>query len=457
MVNHNGDAVVCEAEEAIPGLARWFDGQAARIQETLRALGELLMNIEPTSQVASRDVFTAFVETHMGQRVHELVAERRELSGVGRVMVGLALAAIIEEYQPVVSALSAYGDAVTGPRWDTVDAGPDTYHFPAGLAFYSDALVSGAAVVVAIRPPEGQARPATLTIYVRPDDRVRAVELADRILDRAKQDHHIFRGRVLRAEYVMGGVQFDVVERPAVTRADIVAAPELWAELDLNVAAVDHLSGQMRSMGLGVRRGAMLVGPPGVGKSACCAVIAAEMAGRFTVVYVDARVGATALRTVFDECVDIGPSVVIIEDVDLFIGSRKATYGGMALGDFLAALDSHPAAQLLVLATTNDVTSLDAAAVRAARFDSIIEVPPPGPAAAGLILDRLLQEVPGGEGVDAAAVVAALPMQTTGAELREVVRRAVLAGEGTVDTAGLLAVARGGRFRPVMPAAGSYL
>ncbi|MEB3052137.1 ATP-binding protein [Mycolicibacter sp. MYC123] len=456
MVNHSGSAV-CETEGAIAGLHGWFEGQPWAIQDALRALGELLMNVEPSSR-APRDVFNAFVETHMGDRVHELVAERRELSSLRRIMVGLTLADWIEEYQPAVSALSTHAE-VSGPRWDTVEIGPDQHHFPAGLAFYSDAIVPGMGVVVAIRPPESAmngGRAATLTVYVRQEDRPRAVELADRILDYAQECHHVFRGRVLRAVYVMGGVQFDVVESPTVTRSDIIAAPELWAELDLNVAAVDRLSEQMRSLGLGVRRGAMLVGPPGVGKSACCAVIAAELAGRFTVVYVDARVGANALRQVFDECVDMGPSVVVIQDVDLFIGSRKSAYGGASLGEFLAALDSYPAAQLLVLATTNDVTTLDAAAVRTARFDSIIEVPPPGPAEAARILAQLLRGVPGGDGVDPVVVVAALPAQVTGADLREVVRRAVLAGEGTVNTPGLLVVARGGRFRPVMPA-GSYL
>jgi len=169
------------------------------------------------------------------------------------------------------------------------------------------------------------------------------------------------------------------------------------------------------------------------------------MAGRFTLVYVDAQVGATALKSLFDECADIGPSVVIIEDVDLFIGSRKGGHGGRALGDFLAALDSRPSAQLLVLATTNDIKTLDAAALRTARFGSIIEVPPPGAAAARAILTRLLQQVPGGATVDVATGVAAMPPQATGADLREVVRRAVQSGDGVVDTPALLAVARNGQ------------
>ena len=56
-----------------------------------------------------------------------------------------------------------------------------------------------------------------------------------------------------------------------------------------------------------------------------------------------------------------------------------------------------------------------------------------------------------------AAVVAALPERTSGSDIREVVRRAVLAGEdGSVCTATLLGEIGNGRYRAAVPA-GLYL
>ena len=74
----------------------------------------MLMNIEPSNRIPSRDGFNAFVETHMGQRVHELVAERLELSGVRRVMVGLALAKELRRSRPQTPVIltSGYNEAM---------------------------------------------------------------------------------------------------------------------------------------------------------------------------------------------------------------------------------------------------------------------------------------------------------------------------------------------------------
>ncbi|MDB2205110.1 ATP-binding protein, partial [Mycobacteroides abscessus subsp. abscessus] len=204
----------------------------------------------------------------------------------------------------------------------------------------------------------------------------------------------------------------------------------------------------------GGRRGVLLAGPPGVGKTAIASVVAAEMVGPFTVVCCDVS-AAGALRQVFDECVELGPSLVVIEDVDLIVTRRgRSDY---LLSEFLAALDSHADAALLVIATTNDVTTLDVAAVRAARFDSIIEVPYPNSSVAQQIISVLINGVPGGADIDCAAVARALPRETSGADIREIVRRAVLQEE-PLSTETLLAQISAGRYKPILPASGgSYI
>lgn len=79
----------------------------------------------------------------------------------------------------------------------------------------------------------------------------------------------------------------------------------------------------------------------------------------------------------------------------------------------------------------------------------------PNPAMAARILDAYLQGVPGAKDVDSHAVSAPVGAETSGADIREIVRRTILA-QGAVCTEELLSTARSGRFKPQF-SAGNYL
>jgi SpoVK/Ycf46/Vps4 family AAA+-type ATPase len=200
----------------------------------------------------------------------------------------------------------------------------------------------------------------------------------------------------------------------------------------------------------------LLCGPPGTGKSAVSAVVAREVVGEFTVIYVEAKAGAQLLTAVVEEAQRLGgPVLLVLEDIDLWC--RDRTTGGAGLSELLQAMDITPDARILTLASTNDAATLDKAAIRTGRFDSIVEIGYPKPMDAVRILAALIRDLPGSQGVDVAAVVAALPENTSGSDIREVVRRAVLAGDGaSISTAMLLAEVGSGRYR-AEPPAGMYL
>lgn len=252
------------------------------------------------------------------------------------------------------------------------------------------------------------------------------------------------------------GLRLELTELPEVTRDSVIVPDAVWEEIDLSVAAVTVHRELMEQLGLGVRRGVLLAGPPGVGKTVVSQVIARELLGEFTVMIVDARAGQYVLSQVFKEARTFGPTVVILEDIDLIVENRHTGGASSTLSEFLAAMDADPTAPILTMASTNDVATLDVAAVRAARFDSIIEVGHPNTAAATQILARYLRGVPGADDVDPRAVAAQFPADMSGADIREVVRRSVLSGRGTVCTDDLVATVRSGRFKPVVPV-GTYL
>lgn len=104
---------------------------------------------------------------------------------------------------------------------------------------------------------------------------------------------------------------------------------------------------------------------------------------------------------------------------------------------------------ILTIASTNDAATLDKAAVRAGRFDSIVEVAYPRREAAARILAALVDGLPGGDAVNTGGVAVRLPENTSGSDLREIVRRAVLSGDGSV-----FAEIGSGRYLAAVPGGG---
>ena len=107
---------------------------------------------------------------------------------------------------------------------------------------------------------------------------------------------------------------------------------------------------------------------------------------------------------------------------------------------------------MLTVATTNVTEALDPALLRPGRFDAVIEIGPPDAAGRCAILRRYLSPI---ADLDPAPV-AALTEGASGADLREIVRRAVLERGAALTLADLLDVARSGRWKPDVPT-GQYL
>lgn len=407
-------------------------------------LGQIL-----TGSVNSGTTVDGFLYKHLGSYGSDLVCESQKLSPIGLVTAGLALAAVMERHNPPIGP----GEDDETPTWGSVEIGGERLTPPQNIsAFFTAGELAPVPLVVQIT--DETLMDSRLQVYARPGDRAHATDVLAALLADAQGTKNLYRGRALVAS-ANNGLRLELTELPAVSRDSIIVPDAVWAEIDLNVAAVTVHRELMEQLGLGVRRGVLLAGPPGVGKTVVSQVIARELLGEFTVIVVDARAGQYVLSSVFKEARAFGPTVVILEDIDLIVENRHAG-GGSTLSEFLAAMDADPMAPILTMASTNDVATLDVAAVRSARFDSIIEVGHPSTAAATEILSRYLRGVPGADSVDARAVAAQFPAEMSGADIREVVRRSVLSGCGTVSTEDLVATVRSGRFKPTVPV-GTYL
>lgn len=149
------------------------------------------------------------------------------------------------------------------------------------------------------------------------------------------------------------------------------------------------------------RNGVIFFGDPGNGKTFVAEALAGELGvPLITVDYskvVSQFVGATPqnIARAFEQARSSAPCVLFVDEIDSFIvdrdsPTRNTSEGAEIVNLFLTELVNIRRHQVLVVAATNRLDKLDAAAVREGRFDFKLEVPAPdAEARVGLLLDSL--------------------------------------------------------------------
>lgn len=124
---------------------------------------------------------------------------------------------------------------------------------------------------------------------------------------------------------------------------------------------------QYSDLGLAWRRGALLIGPPGNGKTHCVRALVKELA--VASLYVQSLQhqyyeSEQLLQRVFERARELRPCVLIFEDLDALVDEKNQSF-------FLNQLDGFEKNDgLVVLATTNHPERIDSAIIdRPSRFD----------------------------------------------------------------------------------------
>jgi SpoVK/Ycf46/Vps4 family AAA+-type ATPase len=225
----------------------------------------------------------------------------------------------------------------------------------------------------------------SIGLVYREADEAAVIALVRRLL----QESNPFKGRVVLVNRDLRTVRSRMSDR---SWNDIIPNDQARAELDFIAASIRNRD-MLKAEGLSIKRGLLLSGPPGDGKSTAIECFVNDIAGEATVIIVEA---VEHIRVVYSLAQTLAPAVVILEDLDLMTKNRQNPYAAAGkddvTGELLQVLSGGSAyADIVTIATTNHPEAIDEAlAKRAGRFDAHIRMGYPSDQDKHRILDLYL-------------------------------------------------------------------
>lgn len=270
------------------------------------------------------------------------------------------------------------------------------------------------------------------------DDRVRVQvmaserEAAERVLSEIRSEMHrrnVYRGKIisLEANDYGRGISLKFHHLPQIERDQIILPQGLLERIERLTIDFGRHCERLRAAKRHLKRGILLHGPPGTGKTFTAMHLAARMRDRTTFLLTGRGFGA--LEQTCSMARSLEPSMIILEDVDLIAEDRE--YADRCSQPLLFELLNQMEGladdvDIIFLLTTNRPERLERAlASRPGRIDQAVEVPSPDAGCRKRLFDLYGRGLSFGPSVDTNDLV----KRTEGvsaAFIRELLRKAAL-------------------------------
>src|SRR5215468_2709316 len=368
------------------------------------------------------------------QRTHEIVG----IAGVGMLRHSdVTIGDLLQE-----GLHTHYGHAGIGaPVMSNVPCGPDGQTRACvsnGIYLVRD----GDDRLVIMFVPTSMGPYAEVSVQIMGTDQGKAEQVL-RDIWRLAHERSVFRGQVISFGPDMfgpggGTTPLNFLPRPNVSRDQVVLPAELLAEIERQVIGVARHADRLLASGQHLKRGILLYGAPGTGKTHTVRYLLSQLPD-VTVIVISGR-ALSRIREACSVARTLQPAVVVVEDVDLIAEQREAYPGEQPLlFQLLNEMDGlGSVADVTFLLTTNRADLLEPAlAARPGRVDLAAELPLPDTEARR----RLVRLYQGNLVLDLAGEESIIERTegVTAAFLKELLRKAALlsceedeAGEGPV-------------------------
>jgi len=207
----------------------------------------------------------------------------------------------------------------------------------------------------------------------------------------------VYRGKVFALsrpyDHYERSVGAAFMRRPTIERDAIVLPPGVLERIERRTIDFDAVAEVLTARGQARKRGVLLYGPPGSGKTLTARFLIGRLTDRTTIVLTGAGLGAIGAAASLARRLE--PSLLILEDVDLIARERSFDHDNPLLFELLNQLDGiGEDADVLALLTTNRADLLEPAlAARPGRVDLAVELPAPGVAEQRRLLDLYTRDV----------------------------------------------------------------
>lgn len=271
-------------------------------------------------------------------------------------------------------------------------------------------------------------------------DVVRIVELTQTLL----RQQSIYKGKAIKVAFgwldedgdecrdydpIQDAPKF--LDLQGITDDDLIFGEKVLNDIKIGLFTPIEQSEACRNYGVPLKRGVLLYGPYGTGKTMTAYVSALKAARHgWTFIYLDS---VRNLRKGLEFAAQYAPCVLFAEDIDRVIKGERS----LSMDDVLNTLDGvdTKGAEIITVFTTNHIEDINPAMLRMGRLDTLVEVTPPDAAT----VQRLVKLYARGllaEDVSLERVGEALQGQIP-AFIREVTERAKIAAISRIGGMGI--------------------